>query len=98
MIKPLPRSRIHALRAGTLVHTIDGLRPIESIRVRDRVLSQKTSTGALGFQPDLAVRHTKAAPTVRVARDGETTAATGTHHFWGDRVAMEHLWKEFHNC
>ena len=68
--------------AGTLVHTIDGPRPIESVRVGDRVLSQKTTTGALGFQPVLAVHHTKAAPTVRVTMAGESIAATGIHRFW----------------
>ncbi len=47
--------------AGTLVRTIDGPRPIESIKVGDRLLSQKTSSGALTFQPVLAVHHTKSA-------------------------------------
>jgi hypothetical protein len=68
--------------AGTLVHTIDGPRPIESIQVGDRVLAQKINTGALGFQPVLAVHHTKAAPTVRVTMDGDSIAATGIHRFW----------------
>ncbi len=54
--------------AGTLVHTIDGLRAIESIQVGDRVLAQDTTTGAIDFQPVLAVHHTKMAATVRVAR------------------------------
>jgi tetratricopeptide (TPR) repeat protein len=68
--------------AGTLVRTIDGPRPIESIRVGDRLLSQKTSSGALAFQPVLAVHHTKSAPTLRISLDGETIVATGIHRFW----------------
>lgn len=68
--------------AGTLVRTIDGPRAIESIQVGDRVLSQDASTGALGFQPVLAIHHTKSAATVRVALDGETLVATGIHRFW----------------
>ncbi len=55
--------------AGTLVRTIDGPRPIESIRVGDRLLSQKTTTGSLTFQPVLAIHHTKsAADDARLAR------------------------------
>jgi Pretoxin HINT domain/HEAT repeats len=68
--------------AGTLVRTIDGPRAIESIQVGDRVLTQDTSTGVLGFQPVLAVHHTKSAATVRVTLDGEALAATGIHRFW----------------
>ena len=68
--------------AGTLVRTIDGPRAIESIQVGDRVLTQDTCTGTLGFQPVLAVHHTKMAGTVRVTLDGETVIATGIHRFW----------------
>jgi hypothetical protein len=68
--------------AGTLVRTVDGSRPIESIQLGDRVLSQDTSTGALAFRPVLAIHHTKLAATVRVTLDGETIIATGIHRFW----------------
>jgi tetratricopeptide (TPR) repeat protein len=69
--------------AGTLVHTIDGPRAIESIQVGDRLLAQDTSSGTLGFQPVLAIHHTKMAGTVRVAFDGaEPLIATGIHRFW----------------
>ena len=58
-------------------------RAIESIQVGDRLLAQDTSTGALGFQPVLAVHHTKMAGTVRVTFDGaEPLIATGIHRFW----------------
>jgi Pretoxin HINT domain len=73
---------LECFAAGTPVHTIDGPRAIESICVGDRVLSQDTATGALGFQPVLAIHHTKSAATVRVTLDGETIAATGIHRFW----------------
>jgi hypothetical protein len=73
---------LECFAAGTPVHTIDGQRPIESINVGDRVLSQDPTTGVLGFQPVLAVHHTKSAPTVRVAIDGEELVATGIHRFW----------------
>src|SRR6185437_10778517 len=65
--------------AGTLVRTIDGPRAIESIQVGDRVLAQDTTTGALGFQPVLAVHHTRSAETVKVTIGDETLVATGIH-------------------
>jgi tetratricopeptide (TPR) repeat protein len=73
---------LECFAAGTPVHTIDGPRAIESIRVGDRVLSQDTSTGVLGFQPVLAIHQTRSAATVRVSLDGETVVATGIHRFW----------------
>ena len=68
--------------AGTLVRTIDGPRTIESIQVGDRVLSQNTSTGVLGFQPVVAVHKNEPSSTIRIATDGETIVATGIHRFW----------------
>ena len=67
---------------GTLVHTLDGPRPIESIQVGDRVLSQDPSAGALAFEPVVAVHHNEPAPTLRIGVDGETIIATGIHRFW----------------
>ncbi len=68
--------------AGTLVHTIDGPRVIESIQVGDSVLSQNTTTGLLAFQPVIAVHLNDPSPTLRIAIDGETIVATGIHRFW----------------
>ena len=68
--------------AGTLVHTIDGPRAIESIQVGDRVLSQNTSTGLLGFQPVMAVHKTSPRRPSGSPIDGETIVATGIHRFW----------------
>ena len=68
--------------AGTLVQTVDGPRPIESIRVGDRVLSQGPSTGTLAFQPVVAVHRNRPAATLRIACDGESIVATGIHRFW----------------
>jgi tetratricopeptide (TPR) repeat protein len=68
--------------AGTSVHTALGPRAIESIQVGDRVLAQNTSTGALGFQPVVAVHRNRPAATLRVSVGGETIVATGIHRFW----------------
>ena len=68
--------------AGTLVQTIDGPRPIEAIRVGDRVLSQGTSSGQLAFQPVVATHCNEPTATLRIAIDGESIVATGIHRFW----------------
>jgi hypothetical protein len=68
--------------AGTPVITIDGPRPIESIQVGDRVLSQGPTTGQIAFRPVVAVHHNRPSPTFRIAVDGETIVATGIHRFW----------------
>jgi hypothetical protein len=52
--------------AGTTVRTLFGPRPIETLRRGDRVLTQDTHTGALGFEPILAVHHNPPNQTVRV--------------------------------
>ncbi len=69
--------------AGTQVHTINGHRPIESLRVGDRLLSQDVTTGALSFQPVTVVHHNAPAKTIRIALDnGETITASTYHRFW----------------
>jgi hypothetical protein len=68
--------------AGTLVHTIDGPRPIESIQVGDSVLSQDTTTGALAIRPVVAVHVNKPNPTLKISLGQEAVVATGIHRFW----------------
>ncbi|SIO58322.1 Pretoxin HINT domain-containing protein [Singulisphaera sp. GP187] len=81
---PNTQPRHSCFGAGTLVHTLDGLRKIESIQVGDRVLSQNTRTGTLSFDPVLAVFHNPPAATLRIEleSEGESTIATGIHRFW----------------
>jgi hypothetical protein len=68
--------------AGTPVQTVAGLRPIESIRVGDRVLSQAASTGVLTFQPVVAIHRSATSPTIRIMIGDESFVATGIHRFW----------------
>jgi hypothetical protein len=68
--------------AGTTVQTFSGPRPIESICLGDRVLSQNTGTGELSYQPVIAVHHNLPSPTLRLTVAGETTITTGIHRFW----------------
>jgi hypothetical protein len=68
--------------AGTAVHAADGVRPIESIRPGDRLLSQDTDTGSLAYRPVLAVHRTPDVATMRVKTDDETITTTTYHRFW----------------
>ena len=77
-----PRTHSACFAAGTPVHTIDGPRAIDQLQVGDRVLSQDTTTGALSFQPVVAVHHNKPAPTLKLSLGGESLTATGIHRFW----------------
>jgi Pretoxin HINT domain len=68
--------------AGTAVHTISGPQAVETIQVGDRVLSQNTTTGALTFQPVVAIHHNQPTATLKLYLGGETIVATGIHRFW----------------
>src|SRR5262249_12308954 len=68
--------------AGTLVRTLSGPRPIESLKVGDRVLTQNTKTGALGYQPILVVHRNPPSKTLRVALGEETVVSSLFHRFW----------------
>jgi len=69
-------------RAGTPVLTLLGPRPIESVRVGDRVLTEDTRTGVIAYEPVVAVYHNRPALTYGVSLGEETISATGIHRFW----------------
>ncbi len=69
-------------KAGTPVHTLNGTRPIETIQVGDQVLTQNTASGALTYQPVVAVFHNRPSETLRIELSGETVVATTIHRFW----------------
>jgi hypothetical protein len=68
--------------AGTPVRTLLGDRPIESIQVGDQVLAQDVTTGALSFEPVVALYHNPPKPTLRIDLGGESIVATPIHRFW----------------
>lgn len=68
--------------AGTPVRTMLGVRPIESLRLGDRVLAQDAVSGALGFQPILAVCHRPSSPTIRVELGNDSIVVTAIDRFW----------------
>jgi len=82
--KPILVQNLHlsCFAAGTPVRTLSGLRPIESIRVGDQVLSQDTTTGALSFEPVVAALKNPPDATVRVELENDALVATGIHRFW----------------
>jgi hypothetical protein len=65
------------LASDTLVHTVEGPRPIEQIKVGDRVLAQDTSSGKLRFEPVVATRGNVPAATLKVRAGGASIAVTG---------------------
>ncbi len=69
--------------AGTPVRTLDGLRPIETLRLGDQVLTQNPRSGELKYQAVVAVYHNPPNATVRMAMEGgESIVATGIHRLW----------------
>ncbi len=82
--KPVLTSWIHlsCFAAGTPIVGIAGQRPIEKIKVGDRILAQNTDTGALQLQPVVAVYHNKPSPTLKLAVGGQVIVTTGIHRFW----------------
>ena len=68
--------------AGTLVRTMTGPRPIETLRTEDMVLTQSTSTGALGYQPVLTAHHNPPSPTFRIKLEADTIVSSPFHRFW----------------
>jgi tetratricopeptide (TPR) repeat protein len=73
---------VAALASDTVVHTTLGPRPINSINVGDRVLSQDTTSGKLSYQPVAAVSSHPSAETLKVRAGGQSIAATGLLRFW----------------
>ncbi len=79
--------RVCSFRAGTLVHTKDGLKPIEAIRVGDLVAAKDEKTGEIGWKPVVHLFQSKDKPILDLALlgpDGEVDVieATGEHPFW----------------
>ncbi|MBX6316451.1 MAG: Hint domain-containing protein [Isosphaeraceae bacterium] len=79
---PVGYKRISCFGAGTLVHTLTGLRPIEQILPGDRVLTQDTTTGTLSYQPVLVAHHNPPSKTLRVQLGDEAILSSTFHRFW----------------
>ncbi len=68
--------------AGTPVRTLTGPRAIETLRVGDRVLTQSTASGTLGYRPVVGIHHNPPSPTFLVRLAGDTIVSSPFHRFW----------------
>ncbi len=70
--------------AGTLVHTDRGVKPIEEVKVGEKVLSFNERTGQTSFEPVLELmQHDGTVQLVKVTLDsGENLEATAGHPFY----------------
>ncbi len=68
--------------AGTLIRTLDGSCPIETIKVGDRVLTQDLKTAALGYQAVTRVHHNPPSATFLIKVKGDTIVSSPLHRFW----------------
>ncbi|WP_435022184.1 polymorphic toxin-type HINT domain-containing protein [Tundrisphaera sp. TA3] len=74
--------RMSCFGAGTMVRTLDGPRPIESLKVGDRVLTQDVADGSLGYHAITKVHHTPPSPTFVVKVSGDSIVSSPFHRFW----------------
>jgi hypothetical protein len=76
------RAWVPGLAGGTPVWSLAGVRPIEELRAGDKVLTQDTATGALGFAPVLTIRCNASAPVKVIALDDAAIVATDLERLW----------------
>jgi hypothetical protein len=67
---------------GTLVRTLLGPRPIETLSAGDLVLSQDPTTGALSYQAVTVAYHNPPSATLTIGIGTDEIAATPIHRFW----------------
>jgi hypothetical protein len=67
---------------GTKVWTLTGQRPIEKIKIGDRVLAQDVESGELAYKPVLATTIRQPGPRMRIGLGKETITTTPSHPFW----------------
>ena len=79
---PFSYDRMSCFGAGTLVQTMNGPLAIETLHIGDMVLTQSTTTGALGYQPILVTHHNPPSGTFRIKVGGDEVVASAFHRFW----------------
>ena len=82
--KPTFGDNVHlsCFAAGTPVHTLGGLKPIESVQIGDQVLTQDPRTAELSYQPVLAAVQNKPDRLLEINLGGDVIRATAIHRFW----------------
>ncbi|NUQ65429.1 MAG: hypothetical protein HUU20_23420, partial [Pirellulales bacterium] len=79
---PVVAGTLDCLAAGTPVWTDAGMRPVEQIRVGDRVLSQDADSGELAYKPVLRTTLRPAGPLTRITVGERALRSSGGHTFW----------------
>lgn len=78
-----PAYRIDCLVAGTLIQTEMGLRPIESIRIGDNVVSQDIESGKISLKPVIRTTERPTSITCHIVLANNTKIqSTLGHHWW----------------
>ncbi len=67
---------------GTMILTIQGPRPIEELKVGDRVLSQEIRTGELVYKPIHTTNLLPTTPVLKVSFANQAILVTPGHPFW----------------
>jgi hypothetical protein len=75
-------SRFSCFGRGTLVRTLAGPIAIETLKIGDVVLASDTTTGALSYQPIVAVHHNPPAAALKIDLGSDIVVATGIHRLW----------------
>ena len=68
--------------AGTTILTIQGPRPIEELKVGDRVLSQDVRTGELVYRPIQTPTLRQTTPVLKISFANQAILVTPGHPFW----------------
>ena len=76
------RARVSSLGEETPVRTLSGLRPIENLRAGDKVLTQDTASGALGFVTVETIRRVAGEPVKAITLGDEEIVATDLERLW----------------
>jgi hypothetical protein len=79
---PPPARSGSCFPAGTPVVTEFGPKPIEELKLGDRVLSQDVDTGELAFKPVFGTTLRPAVPLLKLVTAHGDIVATGGHPFW----------------
>ncbi len=79
---PVGFQRMSCFGAGTLVQTLAGLRPIETLQIGDQVLTQDIKSGALRYRSILVVHHNPPSSTFKINFGDETVVSSYFHRFW----------------
>lgn len=74
--------RVDCFAAGTPVHTLTGILPIEQIEIGDQVLTQHPRSGELSYQPVVATVHSQPGKVLKINLSDETIKATAIDRFW----------------